>query len=211
MRRMTVLKCLSAKSKQVCEGAVNIGESFGTTDIEWNPTGRYIATSSTDGADIERRFPAGSGALVLQFRALSKVERVWFTLRRCLSLARYIPPSSRPAVESGLGPAPKHGEAARMRKSVLLVGQGMLAKEERLLKELADCAQIPVTTTLQGLARILFKKKSQMARLLGRVVRSNLLKRTKELLQGPQFQCCEILVLRRRCLWGNLCVGETDC
>jgi hypothetical protein len=70
--------------------------------------------------------------------------------------------SSRPAVESGLGPAPKHGEAARMRKPVLLVGQGMLAKEERLLKELADRAQIPVTTTLQGLARILFKKKSQM-------------------------------------------------
>src|SRR5271170_7223007 len=27
--------------------AVNIGESYGTTDIEWDPTGRFIATSSS--------------------------------------------------------------------------------------------------------------------------------------------------------------------
>lgn len=27
--------------------AVNIGETYGTTDIEWDPTGRFIATSSS--------------------------------------------------------------------------------------------------------------------------------------------------------------------
>lgn len=27
--------------------AVNVGETYGTTDIEWDPTGRFIATSSS--------------------------------------------------------------------------------------------------------------------------------------------------------------------
>src|SRR5271170_1572560 len=27
--------------------AINIGESYGTTDVEWDPTGRFIATSSS--------------------------------------------------------------------------------------------------------------------------------------------------------------------
>src|SRR5208282_5518968 len=27
--------------------AVHVGESYGTTDIEWDPTGRFIATSSS--------------------------------------------------------------------------------------------------------------------------------------------------------------------